>query len=74
MNKGDWFGFISASVMLIFIGFVIGSLTHKITSGNVRERTMVEYNLAHYNEKTREFVADSLEFKNDTIIIRKKAN
>ena len=39
---------------------------------NIKERTMVEFNLAHYDGKTKEFVADSLEFKNDTIIIRKK--
>lgn len=70
----DWFGMIAASVMLLFIGFVIGVLTHKSLNESVRERTMVEFNLAHYDEKTREFIADSLEFKNDTIIIRKKAN
>lgn len=58
-----------------FLGaFLLGLLVHSIGDGNVRERTMVEFNLAHYDGKTKEFVADSLEFKNDTIIIRKKSN
>jgi len=72
MNDG--FGAFILMVLLVVMGFVAGSLTYKISTGIVKERTMVEFNLAHYDEKTREFVADSLEFKNDTIIIRKKAN
>lgn len=70
MNDG--LGAFILIVCLIAIGFWAGAITHKFAVGSTRERTMVEFNIAHYNEKTKEFVADSLEFKNDTIIIRKK--
>lgn len=70
MNDG--LGVFILVVSMIAIGFFMGACTHKFATGNTRETTMVEFNIAHYNEKTKEFVADSLEFKNDTIIIRKK--
>lgn len=57
---------------MFLISFTLGLITHSIGAGNAKERTMVEFNLAHYHEKTKEFIADSLEFKKDTIIIRKK--
>lgn len=60
------------SFSFCIIGFLGGSLLMTQSNENIKERTMVEFNLAHYDGKTKEFVADSLEFKNDTIIIRKK--
>lgn len=66
--------FVWSIIGAFLVAFLLGLNVHSIGDGHVRERTMVEFNLAHYHEKTKEFVADSLEFKNDTIIIRKKSN
>lgn len=69
VRGSDCFWLCMASILM---GFFFGGFTIKVGSGNVRERTMVEFNLAHYDGKTKEFVADSLEIRKDTIIIHKK--
>lgn len=61
-------------IMMFCLGSCVGCAAGEDEGQRINRQKMIELNLAHYNEKTREFVADSLEFKNDTIIIRKKAN
>lgn len=68
---GMIFGGFLGMILTAFLGFVLdlGPVSHR-----VYEATMVNYNLAHFDEKNKSFILDSLEFKKDTIIIRKKSN
>lgn len=62
--SGILVGFLSVSFVACILGASVYSCGYK--------DTMIANNLAHYDEKTKKFTLDSLEFKNDTIIIRKK--
>lgn len=68
---GTMFGGFLGMILTAFLGLVLdlGPVSHSVYEG-----TMVKYNLAHFNEKNKSFILDSLEFKKDTIIIRKKSN
>ena len=75
MNDGDSFssgvfvGILAGVVLTCFIFVFVG----KGISNSMYERTLVNFDLAHYNDKTKEFTLDYIEKRNDsTIIIRKK--
>lgn len=75
MNNGDSFssGVIAGSFLGVILTGIIFCFVGKGISTSTYERTLVGFNLAHYNEKTKEFTLDYVKKQNDsTIIIRKK--
>lgn len=59
---------------VIFIGVFLSIVMTDCssTSRNKFNKNMLKMNLAHYNQKTGEFVLDSLSCHNDTCIIIRK--
>lgn len=75
MNNGDSFssGVIVGSLVGAALTGFIFLFVGKGISNSMYERTLVNFDLAHYNDKTKEFTLDYVEKRNDTtIIIRKK--
>lgn len=75
MNNGDSFssGVIVGSLFGAILTGIVFGFVGKGISNSMYERTLVDFDLAHYNDKTKEFVLDYVGKRNDsTIIIKKK--
>ena len=55
-------------IMIFFISMIMGDCS----SRNYFNNNMLKMNLAHYDQKTGEFVLDSLSCHNDSCIIFRK--